>query len=93
MKCADCKFWKSLDGTSDPFSEGFGDCRRRAPSPGPESAALILNALLGCGDLSQLSGREDKFTGFSERRAVWPSTFADEGCGEYEPRQSRQSFV
>lgn len=93
MKCAECKFWKARDSVSDPFSDGFGDCRRRAPSPGFETALALVSFLGAHGDLSKIGDDEGRLRSFTDSRAVWPSTFEQDGCGEYQPRQARQSFV
>jgi hypothetical protein len=91
MKCVDCKFWKRSDGAIDPDA---GECHRQSPSPMAEALAVVMgvrrNVAMGAEEGPEaLNGAG----GWSDRFAVWPTTFAEDFCGEFARKSDRVGFV
>ena len=94
-RCRSCRFWEPSQ-TSD-----AGECRRHAPKPFPNAAVPMLFALadiavraarmhFGDDNLGHLPkeflSEDATLQAYAGRPGlVWPETFPDQWCGEWEP--------
>jgi hypothetical protein len=85
--CSRCRFWNKQE-----HHTGWGDCRRRAPTPSHHGVTTDIRSLLGLiawAVEEHVHIKHDENVGYieggeSQYLAYWPSTANDDWCGEFE---------
>lgn len=94
MKCAECLFWRALDGKTFVVPGELGACHRYAPSAQTLTTAQVIGALYNtfAGTVREDGDATAGTASAIDRQALWPTTAKSDFCGDYSPAK-KANFV